>query len=195
MVNKSFFLSPLDNVPGLIYTYYQSAADPAADKPILEREHIMKAILLIAMLMLVCGTAWAQPCNCEQTVSVADAACATSNCISLTNCESTIFTASCTGTYTFKVSLTCEGGDCSDANVCGSLYEAYGTQRLTGWHITPGTGQCESGTNYCLTANQSYRFSCCLTPNLIGTGDCPAVGFCTAHTTISYCGPGTVPCN
>ena len=152
------------------------------------------ALALLVTCALI-GTAWAQEdCPCEQTVSAADALCTSPiNCTGITGCGRTGFTASCTGYYTYTISVFCEGEDCSDYNLCANIYEGANPLPNSNCHnnnvgCDPCSHTCDS---ICLQGGHTYALYACLTTC---GGDCPSSLFCTGYATLTYCGYGTTPC-
>jgi hypothetical protein len=150
----------------------------------------------VCFVALALSTAlWAQvDCPCEQTVSVADPACTSPfDCVSRTGCASTTFTASCTGYYTYTISVLCEGEDCSDYNLCANIYEGANPLPNSNCHnnnvgCDPCSHTCDS---ICLQHGHTYTLYACLTTC---GGDCPSPSFCDGHATLTYCGYGATSC-
>jgi hypothetical protein len=102
-------------------------------------QRVRSMILMIAGVMFFSSftivKVWA--CDCEQTITVTDGGCSSNfNCANdRTGCQSTNFTASCSGWYTFKVWLQSE--NCASYNVCADLYDNSGQHIGFNCHINP----------------------------------------------------------
>ncbi len=160
----------------------------------------MKSVLSLILVLPVSTVLWAQgegaeTCDCEQDITLTDGSCAGfwDDCTAPdADYASRTFTASCTGHYTLKVSISCDGGSCSDYNVCALLYDSGGTF-LGHCYDLANCSQCNgSCQTLCLFSGRSYTLYVGL--QACGQTPCPSPVTCTAKGVLTYCGPLAVTC-
>ncbi len=129
----------------------------------------MKALFLVAVILVITGGVWAQgggdSPDCSDFISGQDTGCSSIECNNdLTGCSAQAFTASCTATYAFDVWVKCpDGADCGGCEVCAYVYE--NGQLIQGGSCHNNgcdTGDCNNTCSVNLVSGHSYRLYVCL---------------------------------
>ncbi len=148
-------------------------------------------VLLWLAVCCLSGRAFGQEGpTCELCATASDVTCGDFNCNSGDGCGNVLFTAPCTGNYTFKFKLTCNSPDvCTYCRACARLVNAdTGTEvaMRTINDPTCGSGCTPLDASYLLTQYTHYKLEVCLSP--CPEIDCTSCDNCEAKARVMYPG-------